>query len=251
MIQIIRGSPTPEILLNKGVPDRDKAIRKYAANKKLFLKRWEADSAIYGAGTVKNTLIAEQYGKCCYCESYVTHVSYGDVEHYRPKGGYRQHDDDDLHCPGYFWLAYEWDNLLFSCEICNQRYKKNLFPLKTPETRVVVPMADLKVEEPLLVNPVSEDPSQFIAYRGDTPHAVGGNERGSASISMLGLTNETLRARRASLLEKLKLLHQLVHHGFAAPLQREASAVIEDACKPQSEYSAAVRAAVSSNFQYV
>ncbi len=42
--------------------------------------------------------------KCAYCEA---KVEQGHVEHYRPKFSY-------------YWLAYSWDNLLYSCPTCNQ-----------------------------------------------------------------------------------------------------------------------------------
>lgn len=58
----------------------------------------------------KDQLLRETHNKCAYCESDITTVSYGDVEHYRPKSVY-------------WWLAYVYDNYLASCAICNQRFK--------------------------------------------------------------------------------------------------------------------------------
>jgi hypothetical protein len=51
---------------------------------------------------------------------------------FRPKGGWVQNDGDALTQPGYYWLAYEWSNLLISCQLCNQEFKKNRFPLLNP-----------------------------------------------------------------------------------------------------------------------
>ena len=48
---------------------------------------FEFDSSVYGHKTVKKALIEAQHGKCCFCEAKVVHISYGDVEHFRPKGG--------------------------------------------------------------------------------------------------------------------------------------------------------------------
>jgi hypothetical protein len=73
-------------------------------------------------------------GKCAYCETKISSNQPGDVEHFRPKG--RVVDDKfkpirlhhqqkgEIDHPGYFWLAYEWNNLLPSCIDCN-RYRKH------------------------------------------------------------------------------------------------------------------------------
>lgn len=73
----------------------------------------------------KETLKRESAGKCAYCEADTAVVAHGDVEHFRPK---------DL----YWWLAYSMDNYNFSCQICNQNYKGNQFPVSGP--RVAGPL---------------------------------------------------------------------------------------------------------------
>src|SRR5580658_3529436 len=55
--------------------------------------------------------------RCSFCECSILRNP-GDVEHYRPKS---EVDDDKSH-PGYYWLAFDIDNLLLSCEDCNRRY---------------------------------------------------------------------------------------------------------------------------------
>lgn len=67
----------------------------------------------------KKQLKAESGGKCAYCEALTSTVAHGDVEHFRPKSKY-------------WWLAYCYDNYLFSCQICNQTYKGDEFPCGTP-----------------------------------------------------------------------------------------------------------------------
>ncbi|MBI1786101.1 MAG: hypothetical protein HYR60_00930, partial [Acidobacteria bacterium] len=44
-------------------------------------------------------------------------VAHGDVEHFRPKSVY-------------WWLAYCYDNHLYACQICNQVFKKDRFPVR-------------------------------------------------------------------------------------------------------------------------
>jgi len=64
----------------------------------------------------KPQLRIETHGKCAYCEAPTDSVAHGDVEHFRPKSTY-------------WWLAYCYDNYLYSCQICNQSYKSNNFPI--------------------------------------------------------------------------------------------------------------------------
>ncbi|MCX6380232.1 MAG: hypothetical protein NT023_12280, partial [Armatimonadetes bacterium] len=65
----------------------------------------------------KDQLKQETAGKCAYCEASVVEVAHGDVEHFRPKGVY-------------WWIAYCYDNYLFACQICNQTYKGDNFPIR-------------------------------------------------------------------------------------------------------------------------
>ncbi len=71
----------------------------------------------------------------------------------RPKAGFRQIAQELLGRPGYYWLAQEWDNLFFACPLCNQRYKKNRFPLRDPAARARSHRDDVSREEPLFINP--------------------------------------------------------------------------------------------------
>jgi hypothetical protein len=74
----------------------------------------------------KDQLRKESASKCAYCEADTAVVAHGDVEHFRPK---------DL----YWWLAYCYDNYLFSCQICNQTHKGNKFPLAKPGLKLAEP----------------------------------------------------------------------------------------------------------------
>lgn len=62
----------------------------------------------YNQPDVKSQLRRETQDKCAYCESRVTVVAHGDIEHVTPKSV-----DPNL--------TFEWDNVTFACQICNQR----------------------------------------------------------------------------------------------------------------------------------
>lgn len=98
-------------------------------------------------------------GKCCYCERKRDIYFERDVEHYRPKKGVTEAPGH----PGYWWLAYDWDNLLISCQVCNRTHKKNHFPLIDEGKRVHVE-GDINGEEPLLINPALENPEKYFSY---------------------------------------------------------------------------------------
>jgi hypothetical protein len=133
----------------------------------------------------KEQLLNESNQKCAYCESPTTVIAYGDVEHFRPKSVY-------------WWLAYSYENYLPSCTVCNQRFKKDFFPLldKTVQwkgPRVTATMTDDKLQElaakltvdpindadglplnefidhmnseyALIINPYFEEPAEYLAY---------------------------------------------------------------------------------------
>lgn len=189
MIPINKPVDPPKVLQTSGVKERDTLCDAFDLSPADFIngtKSLEFQSSIYGHADVKSALILAQFGKCAFCESSITHISYGDVEHYRPKGGYKQKDGDQLQKPGYYWLAYDWSNLFFACQICNQRHKKNHFPLKKTTRRAKCHHDDIAKEDPLLISP-TEDASQWIGFRGQYAFPIRNSKRGKTTIEVLGL----------------------------------------------------------------
>lgn len=256
MIRLIRSKTVPASLKKRGA-DRSQSIHKeyltdpasYHSGKKIL----KFDSNIYGAQDVKAALIKTQFGKCCFCESKIVHISYGDVEHFRPKGAWRQSKEDQLTRPGYYWLAYTWDNLLLACQLCNQRFKGNTFPLLTIARRIHTPSQNIAQEDPEFINPYHEDPDLYIKYRGDTPYSVNNNQRGTSTITSLGLRRKALRERRLAVLEPLKLIYQLATGQIpCSPADKmRAEEILEDFTSPQAEYSAAVKSSLEDGFAHV
>ena len=156
-------------------------------------------ATLYNSAAVKQQLIADQHEKCCYCEAYLQHVGYGDVEHYRPKNGFRQRRGAALEKPGYYWLAYTWKNLLFSCQRCNSGHKGNIFPLVNhPVGRARSHREALAQEQPLLLHPATDDPAPHITFRRAV--AVGQTPHGQTTIDVCGLNRgEVLERRRTHL----------------------------------------------------
>lgn len=109
----------PAVFRGNGRVDRALTLLVDAGVKREF------DSAYWKRA--KKQLKAESGGKCAYCEAPTAVVAHGDVEHFRPKSVY-------------WWLAYCYDNYLFSCQICNQSFKKDEFPLDDDLRRLAGPV---------------------------------------------------------------------------------------------------------------
>jgi len=123
----------------------------------------------YGAEDVRKKLKTMYHDKCAYCENKDEEDI--EVEHYRPKNEVK----GEVH-EGYYWLCFEWTNLLPSCHVCNKaNFKGTNFPIDS--NRVFHPLYKLnqeldfdssklnsdylKNEKPLLLNPEQEGFNPF------------------------------------------------------------------------------------------
>jgi uncharacterized protein (TIGR02646 family) len=259
VIRIRKPPQPPAILRKRGVRETKRLCNLYDAAPREYgdgTRTFDFDSGLYAAESVKTALLRAQHGKCCFCESKVAHISYGDVEHYRPKAGHRQNPDDPLGRPGYYWLAYDWTNLLFCCQVCNQRFKRNQFPLENPARRAATHRHDPARERPLFLNPAIDDPADFLDFRAEYVSAVGGNRRGEITLRELGLNREELAERRRDLLGPLKLLletRELVAEEVArrpttrlVNLLARLDAQLQLSTLESAEYAAMARAAMRS-----
>ena len=216
MIPVVKPA-APPVLLTRGTDAREALCAAYQSAPKDYrdgARTFTFDAALYAAKDVKDTLRTAQHKKCAFCESLFAHTGYGDVEHFRPKAAYKQKAEDELRRPGYYWLAYEWDNLFFSCQLCNQRFKRNLFPLKDNRRRARAHTHKLVKEQPLLVNPAEQNTAGYIDFRDEYAYAVGGCAEGQATIEILGLNREELIEVRRDRLATLKDLMQLYSTRF-------------------------------------
>jgi uncharacterized protein (TIGR02646 family) len=260
MIKIRKPAEPPAVLLERGRPARDRWLAAYDREPEAYRRgrqKFAVNSAIYGHRQVREALIAAQYGKCCFCEARIIATAYGDVEHYRPKAGWRQTADDDLQPPGYYWLAYEWPNLLLACTRCNQEFKQNLFPLRDPARRATSHHDDLSREQPLLLHPAETEPERFLSFRHEVAFAPRANRAGSITIAVVGLNRPALREARREHLSKLHTLYQLRRLAHQRPsdtalqsLAQAAQQQLDQAIEDSAPFAAASRAALACDFRY-
>ncbi len=260
MIRINKSKQVPDKLLREGKKKRISHSLSYTHNAQDYQngeKRFSFNSNIYAHKDVKDALIQSQYGKCCFCEQII--YEDGDVEHFRPKGAYQQELGKPLEYPGYYWLAYEWDNLYLACTACNQRHKKNLFPLINPEDRVTSHHDDnVKKEKPIFIDPGKEDPENFIEFRGEFVVGFDEEGRGHNTIKSLGLDRHSLNERRKDKLKLLQSLSQILksidQNSQSIELIEDldqAKILLEKSMSSKGEFSAAVKCSINNNFEFI
>ena len=156
---------------------------------------------------VTKALLRMFHGKCAYCEAKVVTDQHGDVEHFRPKGAVTDEDLQPIMVqdtagnsyphPGYFWLAYEHTNLLLSCCLCNQPStdtderrlgKRNRFPLLNPSVHATKP-DDVGSERPLLLNPLTDDPTGHFELDPDPGRLIGLTPEGKKCVEVFDLND--------------------------------------------------------------
>lgn len=165
----------------------------------------------YGYKEYQEALLNCQGPKCCFCEKPIQN---GQIEHFRPKNGWQQTrgKGNPITKPGYYWLAYNWDNMLLSCGECNHSGQKgNLFPVNG--FRATDHTMNHKNENHVIIDPSEEDPSRYISFHKEFPIGIDKNGRGDENIQIFKLkTRADLsfgRAERFQLYATEKLIADL------------------------------------------
>lgn len=172
----------------------------------------------------KSEYIEAQAGVCAYCEHDTAASSHGDVEHYRPKGAIRPRQDSlpfvatpgpppvvnaAAAAEGYWWLSFEWSNYMFACQICNEHWKRDQFPLDVDIDRTSWGVGyDLSREAPLLLDPFAPDFDAHAHFEyfddgGGVWQIRGKGKRGQATIAACGLHRSELRTARNNRLKEV------------------------------------------------
>jgi uncharacterized protein (TIGR02646 family) len=203
MISVKKDFTTPPTKLNT---DKRTALIKDALVSKSEHK---VDKAVYRDGTIEALQAEIRYNnKCAYCECDTSAGAPMQVEHYRPK---KAVTEDKAH-GGYYWLAYEWSNLLLSCSKCNNR-KRNRFPIEGTRVMAAVIGTDglpeavylmansivFLAEKPLLLNPEIDEVEKDFVFLPDG-HIKALTKKGKETIKVCNLDRKDLVLKRLSIL---------------------------------------------------
>jgi hypothetical protein len=229
------------------------------------------------------------FNKCAYCEGKITGYP-GHTEHFRPKSRVRrieldgdkseivnilEEDSEEIQHPGYFWLAYHWQNLLPSCEYCNgNEGKLDVFPVEhtnigvkrltleetegltsriiqsktDPEVFYLEPDDLDRLEGRLLLHPYYDNPEEHITFEDTgTSKVWEDSPKGKWSRKVFDLDETTkLEARRTQQRTARKLyvnlLNSLDNDDVAdlVRLREEAERFMQRYYKGPETYAAAV-----------
>lgn len=150
-----------------------------------------------------------QHKKCAFCEIFVDDIN-SPVEHFRPKAGAKNKRKTRWvnMASHYWWMAWTWENLFFSCNRCNYSGSKgNKFPVRAGTLRIQAPATpcpaaipaihyDLSTESALLVNPREDNPFDHLQWalvdRAAHPRnwrwtIVGQDDKGDMTIDVFKL----------------------------------------------------------------
>jgi len=185
---------------------------------------------------IKNQLGVETHGKCGFCETPTDASYWGDVEHFRPKS---------VH----WWLAYCYDNFLYSCAPCNGAKSNNFEPLgvSLPAPDLTADMTENELwevaqnfapdpsdlaavneyhqaciaEESALPNPYHENVEELIAWQvipeveEVVAISIEQNPRSEvavdAVIRLVDLNRAELRTQRYGVYERIERLRRLLN----------------------------------------
>lgn len=208
------------------------------------------------------------HGKCAYCESFIAADQPGDLDHFRPKGKVTDlahqpitiQDEQGRTIPhlGYYWLAYDWRNLLPSCEDCNQPSRQKTggqligkwdrFPVKG--FRATNPGEEVQ-EEPLLIHPGLQDPEHHLSV-DETGIFAAKTLEGETCIEIFGLNMREglVDYRKAAYTEtKNKIMILVAALLLNSPEKETYLTEFKDIKAGKRPYSAPARAAIQKGLE--
>lgn len=191
----------PQSLVNNGVAWTKDLMDEYYQTGNIN----KTKQGRYNQTDVKGAVKLETKEKCAYCESKVTHIYPGDIEHIIPKAVYPR-------------LTFSWDNLTFGCYWCNNK-KRNFISKGC-----------------MLLNPYKDNPTEHLRAFGPIVLHINGSKRGEITWRKLELNRTELRDKRQEKIEELQNLIDKLNLETVPALQDLIRDEIEDFIN-RSEYS--------------
>lgn len=151
-----------------------------------------------------------------YCESKISHVNFGDVEHIKPKA-----------INLFPHLEFEWNNLGICCDRCN-----------TAKGNKYHPGAEF-------INPYDEDPASEILACGPLLLPKSASERGEITINEIQLNRAELIERRISRIKAINDAFSAALRITTPSVQQAALMELRKECASDKEFSMVVESALT------
>lgn len=172
-----------------------------------LLKQGKELDKSYYEQDVLDALTEVYGGKCGYCET--------SISSYDPKtikvGCYRP-------ISHYFWLYYEWSNLMLICPRCQTRQKIRLgFPIENEKNRLKEPQDEISDwransksffnEKPLVINPEIDKPEDYLCVGMDgILYPKNGSLKGLNTIKIFDLNRTFLVWDRKRVIDEIRVI---------------------------------------------
>lgn len=255
MIKVQKG-PAPSSLVRTGKTHAQELCAAFDAHPDLYRsgkRKMDVRKSIYASTAVKAALEVSHHGKCCYCETVIPKpYAHSYVDHWRPSRSSRQvRDKKQRIWPGYYWIAYSWDNLLLSCFPCNSTYKNDLFPLLNPGARARHHGMRIEDEIPAILKPDGdEDPRDHITFRGADPVGITPLGRKTIEVLKLDSPKHGFRLARLDAIRRAREMYTYLvgkDDPMALHFVEGLRTFVEEAVRPDMPYSAMVAVYLQAN----
>lgn len=241
----------PELMSRRAQGARKKARDFFAGENSEYVKqaRFKFESSVWVE--VKPALMALTHGKCAYCESKLLDMQLLDVDHFRPKEGAQNLDGASDH-QYYGWLAYEWENLLPSCSVCNRQTragaaitgKGRMFPVDGDRAPLLASVSECHaVELGTLIDPSFDEPHEHLTFNA-TGECVSKTPRGELTISILDLNRQSLVRERVALRTRVILAVERILDSIRTGNSSRVDGAIHELCgltAKEAPYAGAAR----------
>lgn len=159
---------------------------------------------------IKKAIKGDSFGKCIYCESKISHVYFGDIEHIKPKSKFPE-------------LEFDWNNLGYVCAKCNNE-KSDKWDDQCP-----------------FINPYIEDPLYFLCAVGIFIYHLAGNKRGEITEKEIDLNRSELIEMRKERIDSIRTLADKYNNETSAALKGTLLKELKKELADDKPYSACAR----------
>ncbi len=209
--------PKPAHLASSEAGKAQQRLTEYFAlsKKRRAQQRFEFEESVWLHADVTEALKQLFAGKCAYCETRLIGDHSVVVDHFRPRTDAQ--GLNRLSMPDHYsWLAYIWENLYPACRICHLN-KGVQFPVVGRRAPVDTVWEGLMQDEKaLLLDPCLDPIEKHLVFGDDgmvaaTRRRSREDQRGRATIEILGLNRRDLVCERRTLAQRVKKLMGTAH----------------------------------------